>query len=69
MSTITSTCRFPGPLDNDLLGLISSLIPIQKCHFLATSYTPLGSFDRSYPENMIRKLLNPENIMVLFKMI
>lgn len=40
MSASTTTLRYPGYMNNDLVGLISSLIPTPKCHFLSTSYTP-----------------------------
>lgn len=28
-------------MNNDLVGLIASLIPTPRCHFLMTGYTPL----------------------------
>lgn len=40
MSASTSTLRYPGYMNNDLVGLIASLIPTPRCHFLQTSYTP-----------------------------
>lgn len=43
MSASTATLRYPGYMNNDLVGLISSLIPTPKCHFLSTSYTPFTS--------------------------
>lgn len=27
-------------MNNDLVGIIASLIPTPRCHFLMTSYTP-----------------------------
>lgn len=33
-------------MNNDLLGLVASLIPTPRCHFLMTGYTPL-TVDRS----------------------
>lgn len=33
-------------MNNDLLGLVASLIPTPRCHFLMTGYTPL-TIDRS----------------------
>ncbi len=33
--------RYPGYMNNDLVGLVASLIPPPRCHFLMTSYTPL----------------------------
>ena len=32
---------YPGYMNNDLVGLIASLIPTPRCHFLMTGYTPL----------------------------
>lgn len=40
MSASTTTLRYPGYMNNDLVGLISSLIPTPRCHYLSTSYTP-----------------------------
>jgi tubulin gamma len=41
MCASTTTLRYPGYMNNDLVGLTSSLIPTPKCHFLMTGYTPL----------------------------
>jgi tubulin gamma len=41
MAASTSTLRYPGYMNNDLVGLIASLIPTPRCHFLITGYTPL----------------------------
>ena len=41
MATSTSTLRYPGYMNNDLVSLLSSLIPTPRCHFLMTGYTPL----------------------------
>eukprot|EP00501_MAST-03F_sp_TOSAG23-6_P001907 GSMAST32.ASY1.ANO1.1987.1 assembled CDS len=40
-TVITTTLRYPGYMNNDLVGLIASLIPTPRCHFLMTGYTPL----------------------------
>ena len=32
---------YPGYMHNDLIGLISSLIPTPRLHYLMTGYTPL----------------------------
>jgi tubulin gamma len=45
MSASTSTLRYPGYMNNDLVGLIASLIPTPRCHFLQTSYTPFTGED------------------------
>jgi len=41
MSSSTSTLRFPGYMNNDLVGILASLIPTPRSHFLMTGYTPL----------------------------
>lgn len=41
MSATTTTLRYPGYMNNDLVGLLASLIPTPRCHFLMTGYTPL----------------------------
>jgi len=43
MSGSTSTLRYPGYMNNDLISLISSLIPTPRLHFLISAYTPLTS--------------------------
>lgn len=43
MSASTTTLRYPGYMNNDLVGMIASLIPTPRCHFLMTSYTPFMS--------------------------
>ena len=30
-----------GYMNNDLIGLVASLIPTPRCHFLMTGYTPI----------------------------
>ena len=41
MAASTTTLRYPGYMNNDWIGLLSSLIPTPRCHFLMTGYTPL----------------------------
>ncbi|EFN59947.1 hypothetical protein CHLNCDRAFT_29164 [Chlorella variabilis] len=41
MAASTATLRYPGYMNNDLVGLLASLIPIPQCHFLMSGYTPL----------------------------
>ncbi len=36
-----------GYMNNDLVGLVASLIPTPRCHFLMTGYTPLTVDDGS----------------------
>ena len=40
MAASTQTLRYPSYMNNDLVGIIASLIPTPRCHFLMTSYTP-----------------------------
>ncbi|KAJ7074368.1 gamma tubulin [Mycena amicta] len=65
MAASTQTLRYPGYMNNDLVGLIASLIPTPRCHFLMTSYTPFTSdqIDKAKP---IRRttVLDPKNRMV-----
>jgi tubulin gamma len=45
MAASTTTLRYPGYMNNDLVGLVSSLIPTPRCHFLMTAYTPFTGDD------------------------
>lgn len=45
MAASTTTLRYPGYMNNDLIGLLASLIPTPRCHFLMTGYTPLTIAD------------------------
>lgn len=51
MAASTTTLRYPGYMNNDLIGLLASLIPTPRCHFLMTGYTPLTIED--YYQNPI----------------
>jgi tubulin gamma len=42
MAASTTTLRYPGYMNNDLVGLVASLVPTPRCHFLVTGYTPLS---------------------------
>lgn len=72
MCASTSTLRYPGYMHNDLVGIIASLIPTPKCHFLQTSYTPFTTDDISAAKvvrkttvlEVMRRLLHPKNRMV-----
>jgi len=70
MAASTTTLRYPGYMNNDLIGLIASLIPTPRCHFLMTGYTPLsvpgqGSQVRKTSVlDVMRRLLQTKNIMV-----
>ena len=74
MAASTTTLRYPGYMNNDLVGLIANLVPTPRCHFLMTGYTPL-SLDAGPREagNLVRKttvldvmrrLLQTKNVMV-----
>eukprot|EP01128_Nolandella_sp_AFSM9_P002022 TRINITY_DN12414_c0_g1_i1.p1 TRINITY_DN12414_c0_g1~~TRINITY_DN12414_c0_g1_i1.p1 ORF type:complete len:487 (-),score=112.82 TRINITY_DN12414_c0_g1_i1:77-1537(-) len=43
MAASTATLRYPGYMNNDLVGLMSTLIPTPRLHFLMTGYTPLSA--------------------------
>jgi len=70
MAASTTTLRYPGYMNNDLIGMLASLIPTPRCHFLMTGYTPL-SIDRQTTTirkttvlDVMRRLLHAKNIMV-----
>jgi tubulin gamma len=73
MAASTTTLRYPGYMNNDLIGLLASLIPTPRCHFLMTGYTPLTSPDATQAMQGVRKttvldvmrrLTQPKSIMV-----
>lgn len=72
MGASTQTLRYPGYMNNDLVGIIASLIPTPRAHFLMTSYTPFTSdtIDRGKATtktsvlDVMRRLLQPKNRMV-----
>jgi tubulin gamma len=76
MSASTNTLRFPGYMNNDLVGLMSSLVPTPRLHFLMTGYTPLSFNSSLQPDSVpshvrkttvmdvMRRLLQTKNIMV-----
>eukprot|EP01129_Flabellula_baltica_P001049 TRINITY_DN10966_c0_g1_i1.p1 TRINITY_DN10966_c0_g1~~TRINITY_DN10966_c0_g1_i1.p1 ORF type:complete len:448 (-),score=88.66 TRINITY_DN10966_c0_g1_i1:43-1386(-) len=45
MAASTSTIRYPGYMNNDMIGLMASLIPTPRMHFLMTAFTPLSISD------------------------
>lgn len=70
MAASTTTLRYPGYMNNDLVGMLASLIPTPRCHFLMTGYTPL-TIDRQSTTirkttvlDVMRRLLHTKNIMV-----
>ncbi|KAL1925620.1 uncharacterized protein VTP21DRAFT_503 [Calcarisporiella thermophila] len=72
MSASTTTLRYPGYMNNDLVGMIASLIPTPRCHYLMTSYTPFTgdqvekakSVRKTTVLDVMRRLLQPKNKMV-----
>ena len=71
MAASTTTLRYPGYMNNDLIGLLASLIPTPRCHFLMTGYTPLVLADtqtsavrKTTVLDVMRRLTQPKNIMV-----
>jgi len=71
MAASTTTLRYPGYMNNDLIGLLASLIPTPRCHFLMTGYTPLIIADgnpsrirKTTVLDVMRRLTQPKNIMV-----
>ena len=70
MAASTTTLRYPGYMNNDLVGLVSSLIPTPRCHFMMTGYTPLSlsstatSVRKTTVLDVMRRLLQPQNIML-----
>lgn len=43
MANASATLRFPGYMNNDLVGLVAGLVPTPLCHFLVAGYTPLSA--------------------------
>ncbi|KAJ5576976.1 Gamma tubulin [Penicillium sp. DV-2018c] len=72
MSASTTTLRYPGYMHNDLAGIIASLIPTPRSHFLVTSYTPFTGANieqartvrKTTVLDVMRRLLQPKNRMV-----
>ncbi|KAJ5628061.1 gamma-tubulin [Penicillium lividum] len=72
MSASTTPLRYPGYMHNDLAGIIASLIPTPRTHFLITSYTPFTGDNIEQAKtvrkttvlDVMRRLLQPKNRMV-----
>lgn len=72
MSASTNTLRYPGYMHNDLVGIVASLIPTPRCHFLMTAYTPFTgenvdqakSVRKTTVLDVMLRLLQPKNRMV-----
>jgi tubulin gamma len=69
MSASTTPLRYPGYMNNDLVGLVASLIPTPKCHFITTAYTPFSndnmesSVRKTSVLDVMRRLLDSKNRM------
>jgi tubulin gamma len=70
MATSTTTLRYPGYMNNDLVGLVASLIPVPRCHFLMAGLTPLSDMSaitsgvrKSSALDVMRRLLQTKNVM------
>lgn len=70
MSASTTTLRYPGYMNNDLVSLIAPLVPTPRCHFLMTGYTPItlekkqSQIRKTSVLDVMRRLLQSQNIMV-----
>jgi tubulin gamma len=70
MAASTTTLRYPGYMNNDLIGLVASLIPTTRCHFLMTGYTPIisdvaeSAVRKTTVLDVMRRLTQAKNIMV-----
>ncbi|PHH70632.1 hypothetical protein CDD82_7004 [Ophiocordyceps australis] len=72
MSASTTTLRYPGYMYNDLVSILASLIPMPRCHFLMTAYTPFTgdqveqarTVRKTTVLDVMRRLLQPKNRMV-----
>ncbi|RKP19841.1 tubulin-domain-containing protein [Rozella allomycis CSF55] len=72
MAASTTTLRYPGYMNNDLVGIIASLVPTPRCHFLMTGYTPFSAetvdqakvVRKTTVLDVMRRLLQPKNRMV-----
>ena len=70
MAASTTTLRYPGYMNNDLVGMLASLIPTPRCHFLMTGYTPMtidkhvSNVKKTTVIDVMRRLLQTSNIMV-----
>lgn len=70
MAACTATLRYPSYMNNDLVGLVASLVPTPRLHFLMTGYTPLTidakatRIQKTSVLDVMRRLLQPKNMMV-----
>jgi tubulin gamma len=72
MAASTTTLRYPGYMNNDMMGMLASLIPTPRCHFICTAYTPMtldhgavsSSIQKTSVHDVMRRLQQPSNMMV-----
>ena len=70
MCSSTTTLRYPGYMNNDMISLIAPLVPTPRCHFLMTGYTPItldntkSLVRKTTVLDVMRRLLLSKNIMV-----
>jgi len=70
MAASTTTLRYPGYMNNDLVSLLAPLIPTPRCHFLMAGYTPFSideqvqSVRKTSVIDVMRRLLQAKNSMV-----
>jgi len=70
MAASTTTLRYPGYMNNDLVGMVASLVPTPRTHFLMTGYTPLiidntvNAVKKTSVLDVMRRLLHSKNLMV-----
>jgi tubulin gamma len=72
MAASTTSLRYPGYMNNDLVGMMASLVPTPRCHYLIPGYTPFSSENVEQAKSVrkttvldvMRRLLQPKNRMV-----
>lgn len=61
MAASTTTLRYPGYMNNDLVSILAGLVPTPKCHFLMTGYTPLTIDRHVYKNYKYKDILSKKN--------
>lgn len=72
MAASTTTLRYPSYMNNDMMGMLASLVPTPRCHFVCAGYTPMtidsgsvsSSIQKTSVHDVMRRLLMPNNMMV-----